>query len=235
MRSYGVAALTLGLAATAAGAQSGAYWDYYGKTGPLAWGRLDPAYQACSKGHEQSPVDIRGAHLNKALQPIEFHYIAGPVTIENNGRTDHRSRRPGQLHRRRRRALRSRAVRVPPSQREARSSGKLTDMDSPTPAQERRRQAGRRSPVRLTEDRGNRPMPCWPCSGRICPRSPAPPRRSPEMVNAGGFLPADRGYWTYMGSLTAPPCTEGVRWFVFETGDHSEPRTVARLHDTLSR
>jgi carbonic anhydrase len=37
-----------------------------------------------------------------------------------------------------------------------------------------------------------------------------------EMVNAGGLLPADRGYWTYMGSLTAPPCTEGVRWFVLE-------------------
>jgi carbonic anhydrase len=37
-----------------------------------------------------------------------------------------------------------------------------------------------------------------------------------DMVNPRGFLPADRGYWTYTGSLTTPPCTEGVRWFVFE-------------------
>jgi carbonic anhydrase len=37
-----------------------------------------------------------------------------------------------------------------------------------------------------------------------------------DMINPGGFLPTDRGYWTYVGSLTAPPCTEGVRWFVFE-------------------
>jgi carbonic anhydrase len=35
-------------------------------------------------------------------------------------------------------------------------------------------------------------------------------------INAGGLLPADRGYWTYAGSLTTPPCTEGVRWYVLE-------------------
>jgi carbonic anhydrase len=44
-----------------------------------------------------------------------------------------------------------------------------------------------------------------------------------DLVNPGGLLPADRGYWTYMGSLTTPPCTEGLRWFVFE-----QPITLSR-------
>ncbi|MGB0064709.1 MAG: carbonic anhydrase family protein, partial [Terracidiphilus sp.] len=66
-------------------AQSGANWSYEGKTGPVVWGRLDPAYQACSRGHEQSPVDIRNTHLNTALAPLEFHYIGGPVTLVNTG------------------------------------------------------------------------------------------------------------------------------------------------------
>src|ERR1039457_1897198 len=85
MRRSAITALLLGCAALSS-AQSGANWTYEGKTGPLAWGRLDSAYQACSHGHQQSPLDIRSTHLDKSLQPLEFHYIAGPMTLENTGR-----------------------------------------------------------------------------------------------------------------------------------------------------
>jgi carbonic anhydrase len=54
------------------------------------------------------------------------------------------------------------------------------------------------------------------------------------MVSAGGLLPADRGYWTYMGSLSTPPCTEGVRWFVFEQ-DLSLSRDQLRVFAALFR
>ena len=85
MRHSAIAALLFGCA-TLSAAQSGANWSYEGKTGPIVWGRLDPAYQACSKGHEQSPLDIRSTHPDKSLQPLEFHYVAGPMTLENTGR-----------------------------------------------------------------------------------------------------------------------------------------------------
>ena len=51
----------------------------------------------------------------------------------------------------------------------------------------------------------------------------APKAAGPEKVddavqiNAADLLPANRSYYSFAGSLTTPPCTEGVSWFVLET------------------
>jgi carbonic anhydrase len=36
------------------------------------------------------------------------------------------------------------------------------------------------------------------------------------LINAADLLPVNRGYYTFIGSLTTPPCTEGVTWFVLK-------------------
>jgi carbonic anhydrase len=192
-------------------AQSG--WDYAGKTGPLAWGKLDPAYQACSKGHEQSPIDIRGAHLNKKLRPIEFHYIAGSVDLVNTGSLIVVHVRPGSY-------IVADGVRYELQQlefhhpSESAVKGKLTDMDVELL---HKSSDGKMAviEIRMAMDRGapNAVLAMlWP----HLPKTAGAKETVTEMVNPRGFLPADQGYWTYMGSLSTPPCTEGVRWFVLE-------------------
>jgi len=69
--------------------------------------------------------------------------------------------------------------------------------------------------VRMREDAGN-PNAVLAALWQHLPKKAGATEKVTEMVSAAGLLPADRGYWTFMGSLTAPPCTEGVRWFVFE-------------------
>ena len=216
MRFTALAAVALGVAAIAAtqiAAQTTANWSYQGKTGPLVWGKLDPAYQPCSKGHEQSPIDIRGARLNKALTPIEFHYIAGSVKLENDGHTIVAHVNPGSY-------MVANGVRYDlieysfhhPS--ETAVKGRLTEME----IQLLHRAADGKTAVLAVRLREDLDAPnavlaaLWP----HLPKTTGATEKVTEMVNAGGLLPADRGYWTYTGSLTTPPCTEGVRWFVFE-------------------
>jgi carbonic anhydrase len=230
MRRLEFALVLLGSIAVCA-AQSGAYWNYEGHTGPLVWGKLDPAYQACSKGHEQSPLDIRDAHLNKALEPLHFHYIAGPMTLENTGRgiVAHVDRGSW---------METGGVRYwleeldfhHPSEHSVKN--KLSDMEVDLV---HRSDDGKEAivAVRLNQDRGN-PNALLATLWEHLPVKPGTKARVTDMLSAAGLIPADPGYWTYTGSEVTPPCTEGVRWFVFEE-DLSISREQLRVFASLFR
>lgn len=212
MRLLLIAAFLIGSSAFAA-AQTAPNWSYEGKTGPLNWGKLDPAYRACGSGHEQSPIDIRGAHLNKTLQPIEYHYMAGSVSLENTGRTILVHVRPGSyiLVNGERYELEQFHFHHPA---EEAVKGRLTDMD----VHMVHKSADGKIVVvaiRLALDRGE-PNAVLAALWPHLPKAAGTSEKVDDMINPAGFLPADRGYWTYVGSLTAPPCTEGVRWFIYE-------------------
>jgi carbonic anhydrase len=201
------------LCAAAQSAEKQANWSYEGHTGPLVWGHLDSAYQACSRGHEQSPVDIRGAHRNAALQPIEFHYIGGAITLENTGRGILAHVDPGSYMIAG--GIRYNLLRIEfhhPSEHAVK--GRLTDMEVDLIHQS---QDGRLAnvAVRLNEDRGF-PNAVLAALWEHLPATPGASAKVEDMIDPAGFLPADRGYWTYTGSELTPPCTEGVSWFVFE-------------------
>lgn len=212
MRFPCVAVLVFAVAAIAS-AQSTPTWSYEGKTGPFNWGRLSPAYKACSEGREQSPIDIRNAHLNKELKPIEFHYLTGPVTLENDGNTIMVHVDPGSY-------IIADGVRYELKQfhfhhpSEEAVKGKLTNMDVHL-VHESADGKFAEIAIRFSVDRGDANAllaALWP----HLPTTKGANEKIPEMVNPGGFLPSDRGYWTYTGSKTMPPCTEGVRWYVYQ-------------------
>ena len=229
MRLIFLSAFLLGFVSICA-AQSGTNWNYEGHTGPLVWGKLDRAYEACSKGHEQSPLDIRGARLNKTLQPLEFHYIAGPMTVENTGRGIVARVNAGS-------SMVANGVRYNlveldfhhPSEHSVK--GKLSDMEVDLV---HRSDDGKLAivAVRLNQDRG------FPNAllASLFDHLPAAGRTTKitDMLSAGAVLPADRGYWTYVGSEVTPPCTEGVEWYVFEN-DVSMSRTQLQSFTNLFR
>lgn len=216
-------------------AQTTAHWDYSGKTGPLGWSKLDPAYRACSEGKEQSPIDIRGAHLDRNLPPIEFHYIGTSVEVDNNGHTVEIHVKPGSY-------IVVNGVRYDLQQfhfhhpSEEAVNGRLTDMSAHLVHKSADGKLAVLA-IRLSQERGD-PNAVMAALWEHLPTTPGTTEKVDDMVNPGGLLPADRGYWTYEGSLTTPPCTEGVRWFVFEqplSVSRSQVQDFARLYKLDSR
>jgi carbonic anhydrase len=214
MRFLAMAAMALcGISGSwAAAQQTGPNWGYDGKTGPFNWSKLDPAYKACSTGKEQSPIDIRGARLDKGLQPVEFHYMASQITASNTGRTVQFIPPEGSNY------IVVGGVRYDLVQfhfhhpGEEPVKGKISDMSLHL----LHKSADGKFlviAVRLNEGNANAVMATlWP----HLPAKVNTTQKVTELVNPAGLLPADRAYWTYEGSLTAPPCTEGVRWIVYK-------------------
>ncbi len=212
MRLPLLAILAFALAAMAS-AQNGTPWSYQGRTGPSNWGKLDPAYRPCSNGQQQSPIDIRHPYLNRSLKPLEFRFLAGPVTLDNNGHTVLVHVVPGSY-------MVANGVRYNLTQFDFHvpSEGAVNGISSDMDVHFVFHSADGKTAVVAVKFTSAQDFPNATLSilWNHLPTAEGQTEKIADMVNPGGLLPTNRGYWTYMGSLTRPPCTEGVRWFVLQ-------------------
>ena len=190
------------------------HWSYGKHGGPAEWGQLDQGFASCRLGKAQSPVDIRGAKSTD-LPPLKFDYKPSPLKVIDNGHTIQVNYAPGS------------SIDV---------GGRATSWSSFTfTSQAKRRSTARHTPWSPTSStRAATARSPW---SRYCSTKAAQPHvarsgrtflskregsvRSSH-VDAAALLPSDRGYYTFEGSLTTPPCSEGVRWFVLKS-----PTTIA--------
>lgn len=186
-------------------------WGYTSdQTGPLAWSRLDPAYAACASGVRQSPIDLRDA-VKVELDPVRFDYHPGAFKVLDTGHTVQANLAAGS------------AIEVGGRRYE------LLQLHFHRPSEERidgrqfamaahlvhRSADGRLAVVAVLLE----PGPAQPLVQAVWNNLPLEQgeeaaARSP--LDPADLLPADRRYYAYMGSLTEPPCTEGVLWMVIK-------------------
>lgn len=197
-------------ASHAAGAGHAAHWDYAGGAGPEAWGQMKPEFAKCSTGTRQSPIDIREG-IRVDLDPVQFDYKPSAFRVIDNGHTVQVNVAAGnsiEVMGRRFELVQFHFHR--PS--EERIDGRQFDMVVHLVHKDLE---GRLAVVAVLLDRGSA-QPVVQTVWNNLPLEKGEELAARGALNLNELLPAERRYYTYMGSLTTPPCSEGVLWMVMK-------------------
>ena len=191
-------------------AQMHAHWAYEGEGAPANWGKLRSDYATCATGQRQSPIDIRDG-IKVGLETIRFDYKPTQFRIIDNGHTLQVSVGEGlalNVMGKRYELLQFHFHR--PS--EEKVNGKSYDM---VVHLVHRNDEGQLAVIAVLLEKGAE-HPLIQTLWNNMPLEKNMEVSPAEPIDLMQLLPEIRNYWTYMGSLTTPPCTEGVLWMVMK-------------------
>lgn len=192
---------------------SEAAWAYEGENGPAVWGKLKPEFNLCATGKRQSPINIEeGSTLVGPAEPINFAYTPSNATVLNNGYTiqvDVQGENTITIRGSSFRLVQMRFHSPSEEQVNARRFAMVAHL-------EHRNDEGQLAIVAVLLEQGT----ANPLIDKIWTYMPLDTndrvRMPRELLNVNELLPGDQRYYQYMGSLTTPPCSEGVLWIVLK-------------------
>lgn len=192
-----------------AGETHGPHWSYEGEGGPEHWGALSADFRVCELGVEQTPVDLAGGVPAALPQAVGFDWRPVATTVRNNGHTIQVDVEPGCT-------LRVGGTEYALLQfhfhhpSEHLLSGKAFDLECHFV---HKAASGALAVVGVFIRPGaeNKALsPIW----SVMPAAEG--EATGPVVDPAALLPSGRGYFRYMGSLTTPPCSEGLTWTVLK-------------------
>lgn len=203
--ALGGALLCAGLAHAA-----GPQWSYEGATAPSHWGELSPGYAACGQGKNQSPVDIKAA-VQASLPPLRTRYRQAGKSIVDNGHTIQVAFDPGNVL-----TLDGISFEMRQVHFHAPSEHLIDGKSYPLEAHfVHADQEGHLAVIAVMYKLGA-PNPGIARLWAQMPTQPGRPAPLKSTVRPSALMPVSLSYYRYNGSLTTPPCTEGVRWLVLK-------------------
>jgi carbonic anhydrase len=186
------------------------HWGYSGEAAPENWGKVDPKYAMCALGRNQSPVDL-ASFVEADLKPLKFSYVAGASEIINNGHTVQVNYAPGSSV-----SVDGRTFQLVQfhfhSPSENRIGGKQFPLEGHLVHQDKDGNLAVVA-VMFLEGAAN---PLLAKVWEAMPAKAGEKKALPAGLNVLSLLPADRDYYRFNGSLTTPPCSEGVWWLVMK-------------------
>jgi carbonic anhydrase len=220
-------------AATAQEHKAGPHWGYTGEASPENWGGLDPAFATCKTGQHQSPIDITETEKAK-LDAIDFHYQASPLKVIDNGHTIQVSYAPGSFI-----TVGGHSYNLMQFHFHHPSEEKIRGKSSAMVAHLVHADAnGKLAVVAVLLQPGSTNGTIQSVWDNLPSEKNAVHAVDSVTVNAADLLPRAHGYYTFAGSLTTPPCSEDVTWFVLKmptTISTAELAVFAKLYPLNAR
>lgn len=207
-----------------ASGEHGRHWSYEGESGPAHWAEMSPEYSLCGKGMSQSPIDLDRTYRSQ-LDEIRFDYKSTPLTMINNGHTVQVNYGPGssitvdsgtydlvQFH-----------FHTPS---EYTVKGKHYDMEMHLVHKNKNNEL---AVVGVFIKQGNANSALQSLVENLPSEVNKETPAGAVSVNASNLLPKDLGYYHLFGSLTTPPCSEGVNWSIMRTPIEASKEQIERF------
>ncbi len=211
--------------------RSAPHWTYAGEAGPARWSELCPEWEVARTGREQSPIDLPGDATATAdpVRSLRFEYGRSDVRILNNGHTIQVNVEPGssfhlgddrydllQLHFH--------------SPSEHTVDGEATALEMHLVHKD---ESGHLAVIGVMFDAG-RPNQLLERFWDLLPPEEGPATHHEDVeLDLADLVPMERATYRYDGSLTTPPCTEGVQWIVFRERMHASREQIAAFHEIV--
>lgn len=183
-------------------------WSYEGETGPDFWGTLGEACVTCGEGQAQSPINLTGA-VEADLPNPEFDYATSKIRIVNTGHTLQVNVDPGSL-------LELDGQYYELLQFHMHAPGEHTIDGREFQAEMHfvhRGVEGDIAVVAVMVKKGTK-NEAYAAVMQLLPAEEDLEIEIEDPADIGTLLPEARTAYRYEGSLTTPPCTEGVQWVV---------------------
>jgi len=185
------------------------HWSYSGEGAPANWGKIDPRFTTCSNGVNQSPIDLTG-FTESELPAIAFNYNLTSSDILNNGHAIQANVKNGSSI-----TVDGKVFRLKQFHFHNPSENNINGKSFPLEAHfVHANDAGELAVVAVMFEEGEENKALTELWAKM-PQNVGDTNPI-DAKNLDALLPKDRDYYRFNGSLTTPPCTEGVRWLVMK-------------------
>jgi len=195
-------------------------WSYEGNSGPDNWSKLRPEYAVCASGRRQSPIDIRDGFAVD-LEPIQFSYRPSSFRVVDSGKSLLVLTYGGSL------SLLGKTYALTQIQfhrpSEISVAGNTFAMDAQLT---HRAEDGQLAVVTVLLEKGAE-NPIIQMALNNLPLEKGGDVVAPgQNIDIERLLPASQRYFAFMGSMTAPPCSENVLWLVLKQPQQISPEQL---------